>query len=379
MKMNMMQHLSSFLLLLLSARTVDGYYSPPTVARRRRWSAAAISHYPPYRINRYNANNNNLLSSSQTKTTELFSSAAAIPVADSEDGGTNINYGPAFKVGKLKVNLFALLFGLYEVTWGILFWYPVMTLYALLRKISSKLPFHPLRRIDPFRRIPICAGFVWAMLSFTPFGMWPKVEGRENLDVIREVEEDGKRGKIKPAMYVANHSSWMDIPFVAWVLGLANYKMIAKAELAKAPIVGRAVQVGGHVMLDRTNRRSQMAAFKTGVQWLKDGVNLVTFAEGTRSKTGRMGSFKKGAFKMAQTAGAPIVPMSIRYADKVQPVDYLFPAKSSRSHPKAVIRIGKPIMTEGKTDDALLEEVWRAIADGLPDEQKPTEDTPMGA
>lgn len=114
------------------------------------------------------------------------------------------------------------------------------------------------------------------------------------------------------------------------------------------------------------------------MQWLTDGVNLVTFPEGTRSKNGRMGSFKKGAFKMAQAAGASIVPLSIQYADKVQPVDYLFPAKASRMAPRAVIKIGVPINTDKKPDDELLEEVWNAIADGLPQSQKPANDTPVG-
>lgn len=165
---------------------------------------------------------------------------------------------------------------------------------------------------------------------------------------------------------------------VGKIFGFLNYKIIAKAELNKVPILGRAIAVAGHVTLDRTNRRSQMAAYKSGVQWLKDGVNLVTFPEGTRSRNGRMGSFKKGAFKMAQAVGASVVPLSIHYADKVQPLEYAFPAKASRMRPKAVIKIGKPIATEGKSDDELLEEVWLAIADGLPESQKPSEDTPAG-
>lgn len=170
----------------------------------------------------------------------------------------------------------------------------------------------------------------------------------------------------------------MDIPFVAWVFGFRNCKFIAKAELGNIPIVGRAVKVAGHVMLDRTNRRSQMATYKSGVQWLKNGVNLVTFPEGTRSKTGRMGSFKKGAFKMAQAVGTPVVPISINHADKVHPVEYVFPAKPTWMRPKAVVKIGKPIATEGKSDDDLLEEVWQAIAEMLPESQRPAKDTPVG-
>ena len=82
---------------------------------------------------------------------------------------------------------------------------------------------------------------------------------------------------------------------------------------------------------------------------------------------------------MAQAEGATVVPMSIHYADKVQPLDYAFPAKPSRFFgPRAKIKVGKPISTDGKSDDDLLEEVWQAIADDLPESQKPTKDTPVG-
>ena len=71
----------------------------------------------------------------------------------------------------------------------------MMTLYGLSRTISSKLPGDLLgKKIDPFRRIPIMVAYIWGWMSFTPFGMWPLVEGRENLEVLREVDENGKKG-----------------------------------------------------------------------------------------------------------------------------------------------------------------------------------------
>jgi 1-acyl-sn-glycerol-3-phosphate acyltransferase len=315
--------------------------------------------------------------------TRLFSAAAAVSAdgaySNEASSDVNVKYGPAFKIGKLKINLFGAIFGMWEIFWGVVFWYPSMALYTLLQAMSSKLPGNIMQKIDPFRRMPICIAYAWGLLSFTLFGLWPKVEGRENLELLREVDENGKKGKLQSAMYVANHCSWMDIPFVCCVFGFRNCKIIAKAELGKVPILGRALRVGGHVILDRTNRRSQMAAYKGGVQCLKDGVNLVTFPEGTRSKTSRLGPFKKGAFKMAQSVGAPVVPMSIHYAHKIQPCDYAFPAKSARiGRPRAVIKIGKPISTDGKSDDALLEEVWGSIAGELPESQKPSSDTPAG-
>lgn len=70
-------------------------------------------------------------------------------------------------------------------------------------------------------------------------------------------------------MFVANHNSWMDIPFVGVTVGWRNYKLISKAELGKVPILGKAISIGGHVMVDRTSRKSQIMTLKKGMQTLK--------------------------------------------------------------------------------------------------------------
>ena len=61
----------------------------------------------------------------------------------------------------------------------------------------------------------------------------------------------------------------MDIPFLGATIGWRNYKIIAKAELKKVPILGKAICLGGHVLLDRSNLRSQLRTLKAGMQWLK--------------------------------------------------------------------------------------------------------------
>lgn len=77
-------------------------------------------------------------------------------------------------------------------------------------------------------------------------------------------------------MFVANHNSFMDIPFVGTSLGWRNYKMISKVELGKVPILGRSIKVGGHVMVDRSSRRSQLNTLKSGMKWLKVCLNATT-------------------------------------------------------------------------------------------------------
>lgn len=70
-------------------------------------------------------------------------------------------------------------------------------------------------------------------------------------------------------MFVANHNSWMDIPFLGATVGWRNYKLVSKKELAKVPILGKAIRVGGHIMVDRSDRRSQVETLKKGINYLK--------------------------------------------------------------------------------------------------------------
>jgi 1-acyl-sn-glycerol-3-phosphate acyltransferase len=86
----------------------------------------------------------------------------------------------------------------------------------------------------------------------------------KNLNVLKNFY-DTKR----PAMFVANHCSWMDIPFLGATIGWRNYKLISKKELGIVPILGTAIRVGGNIMVDRTDRKSQLKTLKQGISYLK--------------------------------------------------------------------------------------------------------------
>jgi 1-acyl-sn-glycerol-3-phosphate acyltransferase len=170
-------------------------------------------------------------------------------------------------------------------------------------------------------------------------------------------------------MFVANHASWNDIPYIGVTIGWKNYKFVGKKELLKVPILGSAISVAGHIALDRKDRASGLQAVKKGINWLKNGIHLITFPEGTRSRDGRLLRFKNGAFKMAVKAGAPVVPISIVNAHKVMPPDWMMPYRSSRGIAKVIVH--DPVETEGKTEHDVAEEVRKAIISGLPPEQQP--------
>ena len=175
----------------------------------------------------------------------------------------------------------------------------------------------------------------------------------------------------RPAMFVANHNSFMDIPYLGGTIGWRNYKFVAKKELEKVPILGSAIKIANNLMVDRKDKKSGLKTLRTGIDMMKEGVHLCTFPEGTRSINGRVKEFKNGAFKMAHKAGAPIIPLSIVGAQKVQPVHWMFPRMASRRN--VVVVVHDPIESKGKTEEELAKAVRQAMIDGLPDDQKPLE------
>jgi len=259
----------------------------------------------------------------------------------------------SFKTKYGYLNPFAIYYGLTSILLG-LPWFVALNMCQVLYAVTRS-------KVDKLKRLPTFFSHVWGILLLRLTRSYPEVVNQDKLD---KFYKEGRAG-----MFVANHNSWMDIPFIGIVVGWRNYKLISKAELGKVPILGRSIKVGGHVMVDRTNRRSQLQTFKNGIKWLKDGVHLCAFPEGTRSKTGRLLPFKNGAFKMASKTGSPIIPFSIVASGKAHPANWMFPRRHSAGICKVVVH--DPIETTGKTDDELSELVRQAIIDGLPEDQHP--------
>ena len=174
-------------------------------------------------------------------------------------------------------------------------------------------------------------------------------------------------------MFVANHNSWMDIPFLGATIGWRNYKIISKAELGRVPVLGKAIRVGGNILVDRSNKRSQLMTLKQGINYLKkDGVILCTFPEGTRSRSGKLRKFKNGAFKMAHKAGAPVIPLSLVGTAKAMPVHWMFSCRPARTVSKVVIH--PPVESKGISEKELGKRVRAAMISGLPEDQRPDDE-----
>lgn len=112
-------------------------------------------------------------------------------------------------------------------------------------------------------------------------------------------------------IFALNHQSIFDV-FVVYGWLPFIFKWLMKAELRKIPIVGRACEAAGHIFIDRSNPIAAKHSLEKAEQELRNGISIVVFPEGTRTFTGEMGRFKRGAFHIASDLSLPIVPVTIR-------------------------------------------------------------------
>lgn len=114
-------------------------------------------------------------------------------------------------------------------------------------------------------------------------------------------------------VFVANHSSSYDIYSMYGFLG-RDIRWMMKKELFRVPFLGLACKLVGHISVDRSNPKKATETLKIAQKTLQNGTSVVFFPEGSRTRTGKMGSFKRGAFITAQEIGLPVVPVAIKGA-----------------------------------------------------------------
>ena len=176
-----------------------------------------------------------------------------------------------------------------------------------------------------------------------------KVTGKENVDPKQSY------------VFVANHQSFLDVFAVyGWLPN--NFKWLMKKEIRKVPFVGTACAVAGHIFVDRSNPRAALQSMDHIKKELVDGISTVIFPEGTRTKTGEMGRFKQGAFKIAMDMGLPVVPLSLGGFFKAMPSGQAFANPRAR----VSLHIGKPIDISQFNDiNEAMAAVREKVAEGL--------------
>ena len=180
-------------------------------------------------------------------------------------------------------------------------------------------------------------------------------------------EEHGRQ----PGIYVSNHTSVFDIFLGMW-LSPTGTVGVGKRSVVLYPFIGQLYLLSGHLLIDRSNPERAHASLARLSQYVRDhGLSIFIWPEGTRSRDGRLGRFRKGFAHLALQTGLPVVPMVVTGAYKAWPKGTL----SVRVVPLRVEFL-EPIETSGWSRDTLDEhiaEVKARFAAALPEDQQPVE------
>ncbi|MCR9191956.1 MAG: 1-acyl-sn-glycerol-3-phosphate acyltransferase [Gammaproteobacteria bacterium] len=143
----------------------------------------------------------------------------------------------------------------------------------------------------------------------------------------------------KATILMCNHSSLFDIPLSLQAFPNHPIRMLAKKELSRIPIMGGGMVAAEFPFIDRKNRRQAIKDLAEVKRLLESGIVMWIAPEGTRSVTGKLGTFKKGGFITAIKTGATIIPIGIKGAN------HILPAHSHQFclDQKAELHIGQPI------------------------------------
>ncbi len=210
------------------------------------------------------------------------------------------------------------------IIWAVGIFLTVLLFFAMAFFSVILYPF------DRKRKIVHAQCFWWtdAVTALNPY--WEvKVSGLENID------------HHKAYVVVSNHQSLADI--VIMYKTKMQFKWVAKDSLFKIPVLGWNMLLARHIRLRRGEFSSIKKVYREAGEWLRRGVSVVFFPEGTRSDNHEMGTFQNGAFKLAIKEKAAILPIMIEGTKNAIPKgSWRFTTKIS-----CVIKVLSPIDTSG--------------------------------
>lgn len=265
-------------------------------------------------------------------------SANGDPSVQNIPAGTVINDSDKDK----RVSLLGFLFLFITYAWSVVLFIPMLIAHPIV-----------MWRDRATRRFHDFIAMAWMKCSFGTVRVVPRIINPENVPP-----------KGVSAVYVANHSSYLDIYSFAFLKRRIKY--VSKAEIFKLPVVGWAMEMAGNIALVRMNRRGQMEAYRKMVAVIRNGLSLVIFPEGTRSATGKLRRFQAGAFRAAKQQGAPIIPVTILGTREVMPAHAWVPLRYPTA-PISVI-VHPAINSSEHSVDELRDLAFEAVDSALPAE-----------
>lgn len=187
---------------------------------------------------------------------------------------------------------------------ALIFIYPLVLVWTIISGFTGMFLSVVVRA--PQLTLSFVPGKMWAPVILWLLGVKVKVSGLEYVD------DD------QPSIFVANHSSFLDIP--ACVMSIpVKLNFIAKKELRKMPVVGWYISATRQIFIDRGDKQKAKRSMELAAQRIREGKHVLSYAEGTRSKDGEVKIFRRGAFNIAKEGDIPIIPVAVTGAFECLP------------------------------------------------------------
>lgn len=182
----------------------------------------------------------------------------------------------------------------------------------------------------------------WHMSVIANTGLWLagiKVHISGDVESIRSRVKKGEG-----FCFVSNHTSMLDIVLILGKLRCQT-GFVAKRELLYFLPINIMIAMSHSVFINRRSLRKSVKAIRKAGERLRKGHSMVIFPEGTRSKTGIIGTFKHGAFRMATESGAYIVPVTVKgLRDSFEDRRHMFQRRD------CYLNVGTPIKAPSSSD-----------------------------
>jgi 1-acyl-sn-glycerol-3-phosphate acyltransferase len=189
------------------------------------------------------------------------------------------------------------------------------------------------------------AAHIWSRFLIFCSGVRVNHSGLENIP------------KDRALIFASNHQGAADILILLAYLPV-HFRFAIKKELFKIPIFGWYLRKAGYFSIDRKVLLSAYRTVEMIIEIIKEGESVLIFPEGTRTRTGELGRFKRGSLLAALKSGAPIIPLAISGSfEIIQKGGWTFDPRPVK------LSVGKPIYIRSEADyDSKVEEVREAIA-----------------
>ncbi len=227
-------------------------------------------------------------------------------------------------------------------------------LYTLTITITATLilgiPALVTAMVDRTGRVPYRIGQAWARVILLLNGVRIHVVGLENID------------SGKSYVFISNHQSNLDGLAIGTTLP-SPLRFVIKKSLLKIPIMGQAFKLGRMIPIDRSDSKKSVETINRYGRELRNGISVLFFGEGHRSRDGILQPFKKGGFIFSITSQLPLVPVTVINSFNLMPSGVIHIKRGT-----ITIIIGNEIPTAGhghEDTDQLREKVWSMISENL--------------